>query len=314
MSLTYQPPFQINPNARSGMAESLSELNKTMSGIGDSFQDSRYKKALLELQRRKEARDQGIYDYEYGSPTGTSGPQPSGWAPQGTTGPQPQSSMPGVDPNFGDWNAQTASEPVDHTANFLKWKQGSMGATPGYEQTSQNTMPQPMGGGGPTDEYANLMRMPGAKRRAEALGFMKERRQMEGTEADTRLKSAQAEWYKRRYAGGPRGGSGTDSDPTKMTTRDITAYRNQISKDLLYGIPGTPEYEEGQAYLQVLDDELQNRLRRNRTPRTGGTNTPPMGPQASQDPTAWLKKNFPNYPATARNLSWAQQQMSKSGR
>lgn len=332
MPLQFRAPFQINPNAPSQESQSLERFGQTLNQMGqDASTRNRYEserkrqEALLELQRAGDRRAQEVHDYDYKNPgdpmasggysmPSPMGPQPSGYSPNGTMGPMPTVQGPqpmgAVDHSYGVEGPQPegAIQAPSLIERFNQW------------HGQQNKQPSPM------DSYSQVMNMPGAKRRAEGLNFMKESRAMQGQEADTNLKRAQAKWYEDRYKGPPgsvlrASGGGGANDPSRMTTANITALRNQVSDEILYAVPNSEDYNQKMEYMAMLDDELQNRLTRNRTPRVSRqgapqrvpSNTPPS--VESGNAAAWLQQNYPDIQnPTSADLAWARKKMSNGNR
>lgn len=237
MALRFQPyPYREQPQP--DFNESV--VQPIFQGLG-MYQQMKSQDAMLALQKAKEAREakQFAFDYEdpydparpldlqrpmyartpqqnvlqmpeqpsFGMP-GDQGPQPSGSLPQGTMGPMPTAYGPqpqgAVDWGGGMQGPQPAGSlptpQMDLSGHFAAWKQNGMPprydhADFGYEGTPANNM----------DWYQRIMSMPGAKRRAEAMGYMKERTGIEKEQSETEKNLAQASLFRR---GGPGTGKG----------------------------------------------------------------------------------------------------------
>jgi len=222
MVLEFRPPYEPDRNRD---RQSLQNLTQTIGGIGDDWQkygqqqqQNKVRQAMLDLQKQKETRDQGMYNYEYGDPMASGGygggtpdaaaPSPSAWGSQGTMGPQPQT--PPEQPNFSMQTGQDAyasqgpasqPQPIDHTSHFNTWK--SMGMPSMYDHADYGGTGK---GSDPLSRYSQVMNMPGAKRRGEALNMFKESDAHDLQQAQMDELRAKAEMMR---SGGPSGNKGT---------------------------------------------------------------------------------------------------------
>lgn len=179
MSLQFQAPFQIQPDAETPSQKSLRNFTKTVGDIGDEALKFRQQNIenqrqaqLMKFQQAQDARQSAATRYEYGYDPAAGeqppsfdmqGPQPSGSLQQGTTGPQLNT---GMDSDTG----QPMSMPIDHTSHFMNWKSQGMPMTydhPDYGGTGQGMgqpqnpmMGQPQSG---QDLFSTMSRIPGAK-------------------------------------------------------------------------------------------------------------------------------------------------------
>lgn len=316
--MQFRPPFSIDPNARSRDQQGLDRINDTVEKAGNFWTEERYRRtedqrrqALLDLQRGKDNREADVHSYEYGDPSAApAGGQPGGymqWMSPGQEGPNPQGS---VDYAAGQQGPQPAGA-VDHGAHLQNWL--AMGKPALYDH------PDYGGGSGanPLDDYMTNARRYGAKRMADSQAF-------EEKSADTALKRSTARYYDRRWSGPPgRGGGGSGSGSISgMTTRELTTYRNSIEKDLMYGVPGSQEYNGSLDQISEIDAELQNRLHNNRTPRLGSepgsvkpAGNPGAGGGQGTPELDYLTKQFPNHKGgwKSADIEWARKKMT-SGR
>lgn len=306
----FQPPFQIDPYARSYTQQGLDSINKTVSSAGDDWvkladlkrrQDR--EKTLTDIASAEDARKAEAQRYEYGDPNaapGQSGPADyTQYMDAPTAGPQPQGS---VDQGAGVQGPQPDGA-VNHSAHLMNWL--AMGKPASYDHPDYGGSGKALG----MDGYMSDLNRYGSKR-------MTDRQNFETHQTDNDLKRAQTDWYKRRYSGAPGGGRGGAGagNITGMSTKDLTTYRNSIEKDLQYEIPGTDEYNGKLDFMQQVDDELQNRVRINRTPRPGAAPNPAAGAPDPGDQAAvsYLQENYPQLrnPKPA-DIAWAKSRMGK---
>lgn len=341
MPLQFRAPFAINPNAESQTQQGLDQLSRTFGMVSDDAiknrairESEKRSQQMYELQQAADRRAQTQSDYDYksqlpGDPmavspaygsygtTGIEGPQPTGMLRNGTTGPRPTVYGPQPEGTLDYGAGMEGPQP-----------QGALPEGPSLIDrfnSWHSQQGQGQGSGAPMDDYARMLNTPGAKNRSEIMNIMSERRKMAGQDADTNLKNAQAKWYTDRYKGPPgsvlRGGGRGGSDPSTMTTANLNALRNQISNEMLYAVPNSEAYNNSQEYLSMLDEELQNRIVRNKTPRVGGPrpgsaipgNTPPS--QENAQIVAWIQQNHPEVknPSSA-DIAWAKRKMSANRR
>jgi hypothetical protein len=307
MSLQFQPPFAINPNARSNEQQGLDNINHTLDTVsndwirqGELMRRDKREASLLDLQRDKDAREAEVHRYEYGDPNaGQGGPSLDLERPAYAQGDYTQ----WMDPNAGP----QAPRVVDHGAHLQNWL--AMGKPASYDHPDYGGS----GRGMNMDNYMEDARRYGSKRMADRASF-------DEKSADADLKRATSTWYTRRYSGPPRGAGGAGSGTISgMSTRELTTYRNSLEKDIQYAIPGTPDHDEKLDFLSQVDDELQNRVKLNRTPRSssgaGGGSGGAAGAGDDQAALQFLTQNYPQLKnPTPGDVAWARKKMGSKNR
>lgn len=221
MTLEFRPPFQIDPNTPSHDQRSLAQLSETARTIGNDWQtygeqqkQQKYRQEMLAIEKAKADREKQAYNYEYNDVIPGYGDQggasPSSSMPNGSFGPQPQSQeQPNFSPQSGGQGYISPDQvsdpmPIDHSYHFNAWKSSGMPST--YDHPDYGGK----GSSNPMSRYDQIMSMPGAKRRGEAMTMFKEQGAADAQSASAAKDRAMAAWYNQ---GRPSSSSGSPSKP-----------------------------------------------------------------------------------------------------
>lgn len=237
---TFRPPFQINPNAPSRELRGLTALNETLQGLGEQFSQDKYRRNLLDLQNKKDSREQRQWEMENETPMAPfgpmtrenatmayppnpqdypQGPEPASDMRYGTMGPQPSTAEPmSMSPDPSSQFMTPAPGPGQMPgqgapggggggliSKFDQWKQGRRGVPQGAPQGS------PMGPDA-MSWYEQYLRAPGSKGRSEMMTFRKDQREEGLRESEIEKNRAMAEMY-RRGGSNPGKGKQVVTDP-----------------------------------------------------------------------------------------------------
>lgn len=316
--------------------------NPILHGLDDYLENQRFNQEM-DLKRARNKREQDAYNYDYGTPGSGSIPgMPAGYGQEPNYSPESGgaayvppdgmgmggASVPGMSssPGGAGWSGPSApstgsSGPgfggsPDHISGWNAWQSSRRSGGSGNPYVDLGKQY----GMGDLSGYSDI----GAKRRGEISN-------LRDKESQANLRDAEAGFYQRRWSGPPgsgRAGAGGARDITSMSTRDLTTYRNSLGKDIEYAIPGTDEYNEKLDMMSNIDDELQNRVRLNRTPRGGAPADPGMDntgaggdagtsgmEPSNREAMNFLQKNYPQLRnPQAADLVWAKRKMAKSRR